>query len=76
MIKLHLEGKQPELDLITNLKKNNTLEIWIYKSILRYVRVVIDAKLSFKGPLDYPREKVVKVSSSLAKMIPKIGRSK
>ena len=82
MAKLDLADEKTEAVLITNRRKNNTVTIRVgnrevvSKSVVKYLGVMIDAKLSFKGHLDYAREKAANASSSLARMMPNVGGPK
>ncbi|CAD7093684.1 unnamed protein product [Hermetia illucens] len=82
MAKLDLADEKTEAVLITNRRKNNTVTIQVgnrevvSKSVVKYLGVMIDAKLSFKGHLDYAREKAANASSSLARMMPNVGGPK
>lgn len=45
-------------------------------SIIRHLGKIIHSKFILKGHLDYAREKIAKACSSLARMMPNIGRLK
>lgn len=65
--------------LNANRRENNAVKIWvggheiILKLIIKCVEVMIDTKLSFKRKLDYAREKAIKNTSSLARIMPNIA---
>lgn len=55
VIKLDLADEKTVVVLITNCRKNNTVKFQV--PIIRYLGVMIDAKLNFKRYLDYVRER-------------------
>ena len=79
MVQLDLAEQKTEAVLITNRRKRNTINIRVgghvitSKPVIKYLGVMIDAKINFKGHLDYACEKAANTSVSLARMMPNIG---